>query len=768
MRLNPFTLAIALALSFTPLSNAQMQSEELPTFPLPFTLQETVHSAPEQPSTRMANQHIASTLTFADMGSPKGLTLSGQQMQNGLSFTLPGDAVITTAHITLHVQANRTDVRGENVQLILNGQPLGAVSLDKLVENNGVWSLDVPASMIATRNNLSVQLKTGDEIINDAWSCQRALPADYSVTLKAASALNYEGLWLNVRKTLATFPRPFFESQQTKPAPLTIAFAQNPDADVLTASAIVASWFGTLTTGALNRFDVQYDTLPAGNGIVIGKPGQRVGGIEIPENGGATLQLIDNPNNPAYKLLIISGQNAAQLRQAAWRLTLPDLPDSDMLEVPTLSLARRNAYDAPRWISTRQPVALHSLVDSEEALIARGVRHDENRVLFRTAPDLFLWDGDAIPLRLHYSVAEKSWLDDRHAFLNVSLNGEFLKRLPVTKEGRFAPLLTTLGLAQRQQSAGVNIDPRAIRGSNALGFWFGLKPKENAPCSALVDETALSRIDGKSTLDLSGTWHFGKLPNLAWLSGAMFPFTRHADLSHTRVVMPVHPTEQETSVLLTLMAQAGRDTGVSAHYLQLFTGLPGADALAESDILAIGSLERGELLSTLLHDSAFTLQQNRLEVIPASLLKRALSLLSSGAPYRDKEAAQFLSDNHAWRGMLSTRSPWDPQRVVVLATASDTRQLDRLPEDLMTPAFISALNGDFTAINDAGDIHNWRVGEQFASGNLPGYLKVLWYASEYCIGLVLLVCLAAALSGPALFNALRRHAHQRLQDKSGK
>lgn len=768
MRLNPLTLAMALALTFIPLSKAETQSEGLPTFPLPFTLQETVPDAPEQPATRLANHHIAGTLTFADMGSTKGVTLSGQQMQNGLSFTLPGDAVITTAHITLHLQANRTDVRGESVQLILNGQPLGTMSLDKLAENNGVWSLDIPASMIATRNNLSVQLKTGDEMINTARECQRALPAEYSVTLKAASALNYEGLWLNVRKTLATLPRPFFESQQTKPSPLSISFAQNPDADVLTASAIVASWFGTLTTGALSRFDVQYDSLPNGNGIVIGKPGQRVGGMVIPENGGAMLQIIDNPNNPVYKLLVISGHNAAQLRHAAWRLTLPALPDSDMLEVPALSLARRNAYDAPRWISTHQPVALHSLVDSEAALIARGVRHDENRVLFRTAPDLFLWDDDAIPLRLHYSVAEKSWLDDRHAFLNVSLNGEFLKRLPATKEGLFAPLLKPLGLAQRQQSAGVNIDPRAIRGSNTLEFWFGLKPKESAPCSALEDESALSRIDGKSTLDLSGTWHFGKLPNLAWLSGAMFPFTRHADLSHTRVVLPAQPTAQEISVLLTLMAQAGRDTGVSAHYLQLFTGLPGADTLAGSDILAIGSLERGELLSTLLHDSAFRLEQNRLGVIPASPLKRALSLLSSSAPYRDKEAAEFLSDNPIWRGMVSTRSPWDPQRVVVLATASDTRQLDRLSEDLATPAFISALNGDFTAINDAGEVRNWRVGEQFASGNLPAYLRVLWYASENCIGLMLLVCLAAALSGAALFNALRRHAHQRLQDKSGK
>lgn len=764
MRFNPLALATLLACSFA----ASADNDALPELPLPVTLQGAAPTQPQPATVNASNQNIASTLSFADMGAAGGLALSGQQLQNGVSFNLPGDLVITNAHISLNVQVNRSDVSGENLQLMLNGQPLGAVPLDQLQQDKGAWHLDVPASMVASSNNLSFQLKTGDDIINNAWSCQRALPADYKVTLQPESSLNYEGLWLNVRKTLGTFPRPFFDTRQTKDQALSIAYPENPDADVLTASAIVASQFGTLSSGNPSRFDVQYNTLPVGNGIVIGKPGQSVGGVTIPPGNGAALQVIDNPQNPAYKLLIISGHNDAQLRQAAWRLTLPALPDSDALDVPALKVAQRNAYDAPRWINTERPVTVRSLLADDGALVAHGVWHGENRLPFRTAPDLFLWDGSSVPLHLNYSFAQKNWIDDQESFLNVSLNGEFLKRLPVSKEGLIAPLLATLGLSHRQQSAVVNIDPRAILGSNQLGFWFGLKAQKNAPCNAMADENIQSRIDGDSTLDFSRAWHFGKLPNLAWFSGAMFPFTRHADLAHTAVLMPAHPTSDDISVLLNLMAQAGHDTGVAANYLHLFTGMPDESQLADNDVLAIGSLGNGELLNPLMQNSAFSLNENTLEVTTASVVSRVLSLLSGDQARTDMDAAEYLSDNNQWRGLLSMRSPWNAQRVVVVATATDSHQLALLPADMTKPAFLSTASGDFTAVSNAGDVRSWRVGEQFTSGNLPGYMKVLWFASEHILWLVVLACLIAAVSGPMLFNVLQRHAHQRLQDKTKK
>lgn len=771
MRCNPFVLLITLWCGMSGAASAALStgSDAPPELP-PLQSTKLLQASPVVATPNASDQNIASTLSFGDMGAMSGLTLSGQQLQNGVSFTLPGDMVITDAHINLNVEVNRTDVAGENLQLMLNGQPLGAIPLDQVQQNKGFWSLEVPASMVASGNNLSFQLKTSDDIINNAWSCQRTLPDDYRVTLTPASSLNYQGLWLNVRKTLSAFPRPFFDSKQTKDQPLSIAFSASPDADVLTAAAIVASQFGVMSAGKPGQFDVQYNALPAGNGILFGKPGDRIGDVVIAEQSGPALQVIDNPLNPAYKLLVVSGHNEAEFRQAAWRLGQPALPDSDNLQVPALKVAQRGEYDAPRWVSTARPVPLQTLQAGEGSLVAHGVWHGENQLPFVTAPDLFMWDGSAIPLRLNYSFAQKTWIDDSNSFLNISLNGEFLKRLPVSKEGIFAPFMNMLGLSQRQQSAVVNIDPRAILGSNQIGFWFGIKAQKNAPCSALADENIQSRIDGNSTLDLSHAWHFGQLPNLGWFSNALFPFTRNADLGNTTLLMPAHPVVEETAVLLNLMAKSGRDTGAAANWLRLYTGLPqqesGLQQLANSDVLTIGSLRHGELVKPVLEGSAFSLNENTLEISTASFVSRLLGLLGAGLARTDIDAASYLSDTSQWRGLVSVRSPWNPQRVVVLATGTDDHQLLQLPADMAKPTFMGNASGDFMAVTDTSDARSWRVGEQFTRGDLPGYLMILWIASQHIFGLTLLACLIAAIASPLLYRKLKRHAHQRLQDKS--
>ncbi len=135
-------------------------------------------------------------------------------------------------------------------------------------------------------------------------------------------------------------------------------------------------------------------------------------------------------------------------------------------------------------------------------------------------------------------------------------------------------------------------------------------------------------------------------------------------------------------------------------------------------MLAIGNLSNNEQLTPLLQGSAFTLNGNNLEVNTTSAVGRVLSLLSGNQPLTDMEAAEYLSDNNQWRGLLSMRSPWNPQRVVVVATATDNHQLAQLSEDMTKPAFQSVAGGDFTAVSNTGDVHSWRVSEQFVSGNL--------------------------------------------------
>jgi hypothetical protein len=102
-------------------------------------------------------------------------------------------------------------------------------------------------------------------------------------------------------------------------------------------------------------------------------------------------------------------------------------------------------------------------------------------------------------------------------------------------------------------------------------------------------------------------------------------------------------------------------------------------------VLAIGSLRNGELLKPLLQGSAFSLNENTLEVSTASFASRLTSLFSGEQARTDIDAASYLSDTSQWRGLLSVRSPWNTGRVVVIATGTDDHQLQQLPDDMTTP-----------------------------------------------------------------------------------
>jgi hypothetical protein len=65
-------------------------------------------------------------------------------------------------------------------------------------------------------------------------------------------------------------------------------------------------------------------------------------------------------------------------------------------------------------------------------------------------------------------------------------------------------------------------------------------PKDDVPCSVLLNSNIKSRITDDSWIDLSKTRHFSLLPNLSYFVGASFPFSRLADYSQTTLLLPEH------------------------------------------------------------------------------------------------------------------------------------------------------------------------------------------------------------------------------------
>lgn len=725
--------------------------------------------AAAEPAGALLNQPVSSSISVAQMGQPRGITLTGGQLQSGILFTLPGDEVITNARLNLSLRVSAAlAARNTSLQLMLNGQPLGTLPLGASDSDVSDYQLDIPAAMVVSSNNLSFKINDADKLL-----CEKESAQQYQVTILPKTTLSLEGQQLNIGTSLRNFPRPFIDVQRMTPASVTFGFAANVSPDSVSAAALVASWLGIQSDYRGIRFPVVRGDLPEHNGILIGHPGDKIGSVTLPAARGPLLQVIDNPNNPVYKLLLVVGADDAQLRQAANRLTTQPLAtDASSLNVPPQPIGTRKPYDAPRWINTSRPVRLSELLRKDQSLTTTGIWHDALRVNFRAAPDLFLWDGDAIPVNLHYRFPSESWIDENNSFLNVTLNGTFLRNLTVNKVGLLESAWHRLGGDARQEQYTLKLEPYLIYGDNQLALYFNIKPKADAACGVLLNNNIKSRIEEDSWIDLSHTRHFTMLPNLSYFVGASFPFSRLADFSQTTLLLPEAPGDAEIATLLDMAARAGNATGVPLVQNQVLFGLPNGGTnltrLQHSDVLAVSTMQHSAFTQQMLAGTAYQTSGNTLGVKEPTTVDKLRGWLTGDWSRQQLDADRYFSSNEAWRGFVSYRSPWSADRLVVMTVATSDQQLLRLHDDLNSARINAGIRGDTAIITDENGIRSFRVGPQFPSGEMPWYMMVVWYANQHSVLMALAALLLSALIGSAAWVMLKRHAWRRLhpQDDS--
>ncbi|WP_312241898.1 cellulose biosynthesis cyclic di-GMP-binding regulatory protein BcsB [Pantoea sp.] len=725
--------------------------------------------APAAAAPAMLYQPISSTLSVAQMGQQQGVTLTGGQLQSGIVFTLPSDEVITNARLNLSLRVSPALAeRNTSLQLMLNGQPLGTLPLGASDSDTSDYQLDIPAAMVVSSNNLSFQINDADKLL-----CEKQGASQYQVTILPKTQLSLEGQQLNIGTSLRNFPRPFLDPLRMSAASVTMGFAAAVTPDAVSAAAQVASWLGMQNDYRGIRFPVVRGKLPEQNGIIFGHPGEQIGALTMPEATAPTLQLVDNPVNPLYKLLLVVGQDEAQLRQAAWRLTRQPLTEEgSTLTVSEQPIASRKPYDAPRWIDTSHPVRLGDLLRKDQSLTTTGIWHDALRVNFRAAPDLFLWDGDTIPVNLHYRFPSESWIDESRSVLNVTLNGTFLRNLTVNKEGLLESAWRRLGGDARQEKYQIKLDPYLIYGDNQLALYYNIKPKADAPCSVLLNNNIKSRIEEDSWIDLSHTRHFSLLPNLSYFVGASFPFSRLADYSQTLLLLPAQPSDAEIGTLLDMAARAGTATGVALAQNHVLFGLPEGGAnlarLQQSDVLAVSTTQDSVFNQAMLARSPYETSGSTLGVKEPDSWDKLRSWVGGDWYRQQLDADRYFSSNESWRGFVSYRSPWSRDRVVVMTVATSDEQLMRLHDDLNSPRINAGIRGDTAIITDENGIRSFRVGPQFPSGEMPWYMMVVWYANQHSVLMALVALLLSGAIGLAAWVMLQRHARRRLhrQDES--
>ena len=706
---------------------------------------------------------MVSGLTLSQMGMPEGVILSGGQLQGGADFTLPGDQVVTTAQLMLDVKVSpEMATRNATLQLMLNGQPLGTVPLGAAENDISHYQLDIPAALMVSSNNLSFKINDGD-----AQQCLRDLTDKYRVVILPTSRFNWEGQQLDVGSDLSHFPRPFFDSMQMTPASVSVAFPAHIRADTISAAAVVSSWLGIQADYRGISFEALHDRLPDKHGIVIGHPGEQVGGITLPQTSKPLLKIIPNPANPVYKLLLIVGNDEAALRAAAWRLTRGNFAlQADGLDVDAQTIPTSKPYDAPRWIRTDRPVNISDLIRKDQSTTVSGVWHEPLRVAFRAAPDLYLWDGETIPLQIGYRFPSESWIDEQKSLLSVTLNNTFLRNLPMNKQGLLESLWHRLGGDARQERLTIPLEPYLIYGDNQMSLYFNVVPKDNAPCSVLLNNNIKSRITDDSWIDLSHTRHFSLLPNLSYFVGASFPFTRLADYSQTVLLLPEKPSEMQVATMLNMTARSGNATGTALGNNKVVMGIPSGGAnlefLRNRDVLAVSGLEQKPFNQALLANSPYTVSDNSIGVRGATTWQKMQRWLVGDWTSDGVDADRYFSSNSAWRGFVSYRSPWNSDRVVVAAFGSSDDQLARLYNDLNSPRINAGIRGDTAIITNENGVRSFRVSTQFPSGQMPWYMMAIWYANQHSALLAILGLIATTIIGVALTARFRQHARKRL------
>jgi hypothetical protein len=275
--------------------------------------------APTAPAASFAPTSV-NTISVAQMGQPQGIVLSGGQLQGGTRFTLPVDQVVTNAQLLLNLKFLRRWPRATPPATDAQRAAAWHGAAGRGRKDVSRFQLDIPSALMVSSNNLSFKINDGD-----AMQCQRDLTDKYRVTVLPDSRFELEGQQLDIGADLSHFPRPFFDSMQMTPADIAFAFGAGLSSDTLSAAALISSWLGIQADYRGVSFAALNDTLPEKNGILIGHPGEKIGGMTLPQTTQPLLQIVDNPANPVYKLLLVVGKDDAALRTAAWRLTRGNL-----------------------------------------------------------------------------------------------------------------------------------------------------------------------------------------------------------------------------------------------------------------------------------------------------------------------------------------------------------------------------------------------------------------------------------------------------------
>lgn len=513
----------------------------------------------------------------------------------------------------------------------------------------------------------------------------------------------------------------------------------------------------------LSHFPVLYNQLPDRNAIVFATNDKRPDFLrDHPAVKAPVIEMINHPQNPYVKLLVVFGRDDKDLLQAAKGIAQGNIlfRGESVVVNEVKPLLPRKPYDAPNWVRTDRPVTFGELKTYEEQLQSSGLEPAAINVSLNLPPDLYLMRSTGIDMDINYRYTMPPVKDSSR--MDISLNNQFLQSFNLSSKQEANRLLLRIPVLQGLLDGKTDVSIPALKlgATNQLRFDFEyMNPMPGGSVDNCITFQPVQNhvvIGDDSTIDFSKYYHFIPMPDLRAFANAGFPFSRMADLSQTITVMPKAPNEAQMETLLNTVGFIGAQTGFPAINLTVTddgSTIQGKDA----DIMIIGGIP-----DKLKDDKQIDLLVQATESwVKTPMRQTPFPGIVPDESDRAAETRSTLTSSGAMAAVIGFQSPYNDQRSVIALLADSPRGYEMLNDAVNDSGKRATMFGSVAVIRESG-INSLRVGDVYYVGHLPWFER-LWYAlANHPILLAVLAAISVILLAWVLWRLLRIISRRRL------
>ena len=700
-------------------------------------------------------------LTFAQIAPPPGsMILRGINPNGGVEFGMRSDEVVSNALLNLEYTPSPSLLPVQSqLKVYLNDELMGVLPVTK--EQLGKKTLaQVPINPLFITDFNRVRL----EFVGHYRDvCENPASSTLWMDVSRNSSLSMTYQTLAVKNDLSAFPVPFFDPRDSRELNLPVVFAGSPDITQQQAATIVTSWFGSRSGWRGQNFPVLFDKLPDRNAIVFATNDKRPSFLrDHPDVKGPVVEMVNHPDKPYVKLLVVFGRDDKDLVQAAKGIAQGSVlfRGNSVAIGEVKPLLARKPYDAPNWIRTDRAVTFGELKTYEEQLQSTGLEPSAINVPLNLPPDMYLLRSNGIDIALNYRYTAPPTKDSSR--MDISLNNQFLQSFPLTSSQDSNKLLLRLPVLQGLLDGKTDVSIPALKlgAVNQLRFDFQyMNPMPGGSVDNCITFQPVQNhvvIGDDSTIDFSKYYHFIALPDLRAFANASFPFSRMADLSESIVVMPKTPNEGQIATLLDAMAAVGAQTGLPAINVTL-TDDASQIQNKDADIMVIGNIPE-----KLKDDKRIDLLVQATESWVNTPLRQTTfpSIMPDNAD-REASVQTNVTSQGPMAAIVGFQSPYHEQRSVIALLADSPRGYELLNMAMNDSGKRAAMFGSVAVIRESG-VNSLRVGDVYYVGHLPWFERV-WYAlSNHPVLLAVFAAISVVLLAWVMWRLLRIISRRRL------